>query len=94
MTLWILLFASVVYTLLAHVDVARGKNVGDLVTELRIEQTVYISADWCSDAVIGRVYAAQVDKDGKTIRLRVGDTICKYHVLDTRPFLSHTPKVN
>jgi len=50
MTLWALLLviASVVYSLLAHVDVARGRNVGDVVTEIRIERTVYISPDWCA----------------------------------------------
>jgi hypothetical protein len=44
----------VVYPLLAHVDVARGKNVGDVVTEIRIERTVYISPDWCANAEIGK----------------------------------------
>ena len=54
MTLWSLLLASVTYSLLAHVDVARGTNVGDLVTEIRIERTVYVSPDWCPDADTGR----------------------------------------
>jgi len=49
MTLWALVIASVVYPLLAHVDIARGKNVGDVVTEIRIERTVYISPDWCAN---------------------------------------------
>src|SRR6266478_6837457 len=62
MTLWILVIASVVYPLLAHVDVARGKNVGDVVTEIRIERTVYISPDWSANAEIGKAYPAQIDK--------------------------------
>ena len=62
MTLWALVIASVVYPLLAHVDVARGKNVGDVVTEIRIERTVYISPDWCANAEIGKAYPPQIDK--------------------------------
>ena len=54
MTLWALVIASVVYPLLAHVDIARGKNVGDVVTEIRIERTVYISPDCCANAEIGK----------------------------------------
>ena len=87
MTLWTLVIASVVYPLLAHVDVARGKNVGDVVTEIRIERTVYISPDWCANAEIGNTYPAQIDKGRTTVRLRVGQSTCKYHIVDTRPFL-------
>jgi hypothetical protein len=87
MTLGTLVMASVAYTLLAHVDVARGNNVGDVVTEIQIERTVYISPDWCADAKIGKAYRAQIDKDHSTIRIQVGQSICKYHITDTRPFL-------
>jgi hypothetical protein len=87
MTLGTLVMASVAYTLLAHVDVARGNNVGDVVTEIQIERTVYISPDWCADAKIGKAYPAQIDKDHTTIRLQVGQSICKYHITATRPFL-------
>jgi hypothetical protein len=90
LTLWTLVMASVAFTLVAHVDVARGKNVGDVATEIQIERTVYISPDWCSDAEIGKTYPAQIDKDHTTIRLRVGQSICKYHITDTRPFLKRT----
>jgi hypothetical protein len=89
MTLWTLVMASVAYTLLAHVDVARGKNVGDVVTEIQIERTVYISPDWCAE--IGKAYPAQIDKGHTTIRLQVGQSICKYHIIETRPFLRRTP---
>jgi hypothetical protein len=91
MTLWTLVIASVVYPLLAHVGVARGKNVGDVLTEIQIERTVYISPDWCADAEIGKSYPAQIDKDHTTVRVRVRQSICKYHIIDTRPFLRHTP---
>jgi hypothetical protein len=91
MTFWALVIASVVYPLLAHVDVARGKNVGDVVTEIRIERTVYISPDWCANAEIGQIYPAQIDKGRTTVRLRVGQSTCKYHIVDTRPFLRRTP---
>jgi hypothetical protein len=92
-TLWVPLLASVVYSLLAHVDVARGKNVGDIVSEIRIDRTVYISPDWCADATAGTIYPAQIDKDQKTVRVQLGQTVCKYHIVDTRPFLRPTPKV-
>jgi hypothetical protein len=93
MTIWSLLLAAVTYPLLAHVDVARGKNVGDVVTEIRIERMVYISPDWCTDATSGTVYPARIDKDRTTLRLLVGQHVCKYHVTDTRPFLrrGHAP---
>lgn len=91
LTLWTLVIASVVYPLLAHVDVARGKNVGDVVTEIRIERTVYISPDWCANAEIGKAYPAQIDKGHTTVRLRVGESTCKYHIVETRPFLRRTP---
>src|SRR5207302_1907929 len=90
MTLWTLVIASVVYPLLAHVDIARGKNVGDVVTEIRIERTVYISPDWCANAEIGKTYPAQIDKGHTTVRLRVGQSTCKYHVVDTRPIRART----
>jgi hypothetical protein len=92
MTLWTLVMASVVYTLVAHVDVARGKNVGDVVTEIQIERTVYISPDWCAAAEIGKAYPAQIDKDHTTVRVQVGQSICKYHIVETRPFLRRTPR--
>ncbi len=91
MTPSIVLLASVVYALLAHVDVARGKNVGDVVTEIQIERTVYISQDWCAAAETGNAYPAQIDKSHTTVRVLVGKSVCKYHVVDTRPFLRRTP---
>jgi hypothetical protein len=91
MTPSIVLLATVVYTLLAHVDVARGKNVGDVVTEIQIERMVYISPDWCASAEAGKAYPAQLDKGHTTVRLLVGTSVCKYHIVDTRPFLRRTP---
>jgi hypothetical protein len=91
MTFWTLVIASVVYPLLAHVDVTRGNNVGDVVTEIQIERTVYISPDWCANAEIGKLYPAQIDKGHTTVRVRVGQSICKYRIVDTRPFLRHAP---
>lgn len=91
MALSIVLLASVVYSRLAHVDVARGKNVGDVVTEIQIERTVYISPDWCASAETGKAYPAQIDKSHTTVRLQAGQSVCKYHIIDTRPFLRRTP---
>lgn len=50
MNLWMLLLAAVTYPMLAHLDVARGQHVGEIVTEIQIDRTVYISPDWCADA--------------------------------------------
>jgi hypothetical protein len=52
---------------------------------------VYISPDWCAAAKIENAYPAQIDKDHTTIRVRVGQSVCKYHIVDTRPFLRRTP---
>ena len=60
MTLWTLLLAAVTYPLLAHLDVARGQHVGEIVTEIQIDRTVYISPDWCADAKIGEAYPEQI----------------------------------
>jgi hypothetical protein len=91
MTLWMLVIAAAVYPLLAHIEVARGKNIGDVVTEIRIGRTVLISPDWCADAKVGNTYTAEINKDHTTLRVRVGQSVCKYHIVDTRPFLRHTP---
>ncbi len=91
MTIWSLLLAAVTYPLLAHVDVARGKNVGEIATEIQIERTVYTSPDWCADAIWGAVYPARINKDQTTIRIVVGQHVCKYHVTDIRPFLRRRP---
>ena len=45
MNLWTLLLAAVTFPLVAHLDVARGQNVGEIVTEIQIDRTVYISPD-------------------------------------------------
>jgi hypothetical protein len=87
MTIWTLLLAAATYPLLAHVDVARGQHVGEVVTEIQIDRTVYISPDWCADAKIGVEYPARIDKDHTTVRVQVGGAECKYHVTSTRPFL-------
>jgi hypothetical protein len=69
-----------------------GENVDDIVTEMQIERTAYISPDWCADAKVGKPYPAQIDKGHTTVRVRVGQSIGKYHITDTRrPSLSLTP---
>jgi hypothetical protein len=72
MTISTLVIAAVVYPLLAQIEVARGKNVGDVVTEIRIGRTVLISPDWCADAKVGNAYPAEINKDHTTLRVRVG----------------------
>jgi len=91
MSLGAWLLAAAVYPLLAHVDVARGEHVGEVVTEIRIERVIYMSRDWCPDADPGEMYPAQIDKDHTTIRLQVGEKVCKYHIFGTRPLLRRGP---
>jgi hypothetical protein len=90
MTLCTLLL-TVTYPLIAHIDVARGQHVGEIVTEIQIERTVYISKDWCGEAKIGVAYPALVNKDHTYVQVKVGDTICKYRITATRPFLRRGP---
>jgi hypothetical protein len=91
MNLWTLLLAAVTFPLVAHLDVARGQNVGEIVTEIQIDRTVYISPDWCADAKIGAAYPASINKDHTSVQVRIGETVCKYHITSTRPFLRRRP---
>ncbi|MGB6383844.1 MAG: hypothetical protein WBE45_10065 [Terriglobales bacterium] len=91
MNLWMLLLAAVTYPMLAHLDVARGQHVGEIVTEIQIDRTVYISPDWCADAKIGAAYPAYINKDHTSVQVRIGETVCKYHITSTRPFLRRSP---
>jgi hypothetical protein len=91
MNLWTLLLAAVSYPLIAHLDVARGQQVGEIMTEIQIERTVYISPDWCADAKIGVAYSASINKDHTSVQVRIGKTVCKYHITSTRPFLRRRP---
>jgi hypothetical protein len=85
------LLLTVTYALLAHIDVARGQHVGEIVTEIQIERTVYISPDWCGEAKIGVAYPARINNDHTNVQVKVGDTICKYRITATRPFLRRGP---
>jgi hypothetical protein len=69
----------------ARLGVTRGYGLGSLWAEIQIDRTVYVSHDYCEAAGLIGSYPAEVKKN--TIRLHVGNKVCKYHILYDRPAL-------
>jgi hypothetical protein len=69
----------------ARLGVTRGNGLGSLWAEIQIDRTVYVSHDYCEAAGLIGSYAAEIRKN--TVRLRVGNKVCKYHILYDRPAL-------
>jgi hypothetical protein len=69
----------------ARLGVTRGYGLGSLWAEIQIDRTVYLSHDYCEGAGLIGSYPAEVRKN--TIRLDVGNKICKYRILYDRPAL-------
>src|SRR5437763_4235948 len=70
---------------LARLGVTRGYGLGSLWAEIQIDRTVYVSHDYCEAAGLIGSYAAEIGKN--TVRLHVGNKLCKYHILYARPAL-------
>lgn len=76
------------YPLIGIIGIGRGKYPGDYVTEIRIDHTIYVSADVCKAQTQQKSrYPARMEK--QTVWLRVGTSVCKYHITDEHPYLSH-----
>ena len=69
----------------ARLGVTRGYGLGSLWAEIQIDRTVYVSHDYCEAAGLIGSYPAEVRKN--TVRLHVGNKVCKYHILYDRPAL-------
>jgi hypothetical protein len=69
----------------ARLGVTRGYGLGSLWAEIQIDRTVYVSHDYCEAAGLIGSYPAEVRKN--TIRLHVGNKVCKYRILYDRPAL-------
>jgi hypothetical protein len=69
----------------ARLGVTRGYGLGSLWAEIQIDRTVYVSHDYCEAAGLIGSYPTEVRKN--TVRLHVGNKICKYHILYDRPAL-------
>ena len=69
----------------ARLGVTRGYGLGSLWAEIQIDRTVYVSHDYCEAAGLIGSYPAEVRKN--TVRLHVGNKVCKYHILYNRPAL-------
>jgi hypothetical protein len=69
----------------ARLGVTRGYGLGSLWAEIQIDRTVYVSHDYCEAAGLIGSYPAEIRKN--TVRLHVGNKMCKYHILYDRPAL-------
>jgi hypothetical protein len=69
----------------ARLGVTRGYGLGSLWAEIQIDRTVYVSHDYCEAAGLIGSYPAEVRKN--TVRLHIGNKVCRYHILYDRPAL-------
>ncbi|HEX3104416.1 MAG TPA: hypothetical protein VHQ22_08210 [Terriglobales bacterium] len=69
----------------ARLGVTRGYGLGSFWAEIQIDRRVYVSHDYCEAAGLIGLYTADVRKN--TVRLHVGNKVCKYHILYDRPAL-------
>ncbi|MBV8890958.1 MAG: hypothetical protein JO266_03120 [Acidobacteria bacterium] len=82
------------FPLTAWVSLTKGdRGLGSYFVQIRIERTMYISRDFCAEAgFVGGPYPAALNRGKTAVELRTGKKVCKYHVLDSRPFLTKGKK--
>ncbi len=75
----------------AWVGIAKGdQGPGSYFAEIRIGRTVYVSRDHCKAAgYVSGPYPSHVDMRKNIVQLQVGNKVCTYHILDSRPLLQH-----
>jgi hypothetical protein len=78
----------------AWVSLTKGdRGLGSYFVQIRIDRTMYISRDFCAEAgYLGGPYPAALYDHGTVVQLQAGKKLCKYHVIDTRPYLAKHPK--
>ena len=80
--------ASANLPLKAWVSLTKGGGLGSYLMQIRIDRTMYISRDFCAEAgYVGGPYPARLNDHKTVIELQAGKKVCKYHVIDSRPFL-------
>ena len=55
-----------------------GRAINSHVTEIQIEDKIYLTEQACASAVVGEDYPARLRKD--QLELLVGNKVCKYRV--------------
>ena len=81
--------ASANLPLKAWVSLTKGdRGLGSYFMQIRIDRTVYISRDFCAEAgYVGGPYPATLNDHKTVVQLQAGKKVCKYHIIDSRPFL-------
>ena len=77
------------FPLKAWVSLTKGdRGLGSYFVQIRIDRTVYISRDFCAQAgYLGGPYPATLNDHKTVVQLQAGKKVCKYHIVDSRPFL-------
>ncbi len=78
------------FALKAWISLTEGdRGLGSYFVQIRIDRTVYVSRDFCAEAgYAGGPYPASVNEGKSIVQLQAGKKICKYHTIDSRPYLS------
>lgn len=74
----------------AWVSLTKGdRGLGSYFVQIRIDRTVYISRDFCPEAgYLGGPYPATLNDQKTVVQLQAGKKVCKYHIFDSRPYLT------
>jgi hypothetical protein len=77
------------FPLKAWVSLTKGDGgLGSYFVQIRIDRMVYISRDFCAEAgYLGGPYPAVLNDSKTVVQLEAGKKVCKYHIIDSRPYL-------
>ena len=78
------------FPLRGWVSLTKGdRGLGSYFVQIRIDRTVYISRDFCAEAgYLGRPFPASLNDQKTVVQLQAGKKVCKYHIIDSRPYLA------
>lgn len=78
------------FPLRGWVSLTKGDHgLGSYFVQIRIDRTVYISRDFCPEAgYLGGPYPAALSDQKTVVQLQAGKKVCKYHIIDSRPYLA------
>lgn len=77
------------FPLQGWVSLTKGdRGLGSYFVQIRIDRIVYISRDFCAEAgYLGGPFPAWLNDQKTVVQLNTGKKICKYHIIDSRPYL-------
>lgn len=77
------------FPLKAWISLTKGdRGLGSYFVQIRIDRAVYVSRDFCAEAgYLGGPYPAALNQHQTVVQLQAGKKICKYHIIDSRPYL-------